>query len=161
MIDTKSMKMVVKRCRTSRRSNVYGTGPPPLILLERRKTLPEELKDFVCSNKIFVGSTSNGYMTCDMFLIRTTLFMCSFDFRRQSFKRKPTGMHFVPKGFCGCHHITIAYHSCVAMVRCWACSHVDMDLLFKVQKTSQRSIQQHIFANKCSKISLCSNTNFH
>ena len=54
--------------------NVYGTGPPPLILLEGRKTLPEELKDFVYSNKIFVGSTSNGYMTRDMFLIWTILF---------------------------------------------------------------------------------------
>ena len=56
-------------------ANVFAAGPPPLIILEDRKTLPEELKDLVFSNKISVGSTSNGYMTRDMFLIWTILFI--------------------------------------------------------------------------------------
>ena len=49
--------------------NVYGAGPPPLILLEALKNLPPELANLVYANKVAVGSTSNGFMTRDMFLL--------------------------------------------------------------------------------------------
>ena len=64
--------------------NIYGAGPPPLILLSGLKNLPNEIENLVYSNKVAIGSTCNGYMTKDMFLIWTILFINWLMLYRQS-----------------------------------------------------------------------------
>ena len=56
-------------------SNVFGKGPPPLLLLEGLKNLPPELETFVQAGLVSIGSTSNGFMTRDMFLLWSILFI--------------------------------------------------------------------------------------
>ena len=49
--------------------NVVGNKLPPFIILSELKKLPSELEELVASGQIWVGSTKNGYMTKEMFLI--------------------------------------------------------------------------------------------
>ena len=48
--------------------NVYGQGPPPLVILNGLRSLPEELKMFSTNDEVWLGSTTSGYMTKDMFV---------------------------------------------------------------------------------------------
>ena len=55
--------------------NVMGTPVPPFIIVSDLKRLPAELKELVCAQMIWVGSSSNGYMTRDLFLLWTFNFI--------------------------------------------------------------------------------------
>ena len=48
--------------------NVYGQGPPPLVILNGLRNLPEELRMFNITDEVWLGSTTSGYMTKDMFV---------------------------------------------------------------------------------------------
>ena len=50
-------------------TNVFGTGPPPMIILSELQNCPDELKVFAENKQCWIGSTSSGFMTKDMFLL--------------------------------------------------------------------------------------------
>ena len=56
-------------------SNVFGQGPPPLVILEGLKNIPNELKPFAEAGVISIGSTPSGFMTRDLFLLWIILFI--------------------------------------------------------------------------------------
>lgn len=56
-------------------TNVFGVQPPPMIILSDLQSLPNELKRLVDNGTIWVGSTVNGYMTRDLFLYWSILFI--------------------------------------------------------------------------------------
>ena len=50
-------------------NNVLGVALPPFIILAGLKKLPQELQALVFSGQIWVASSTNGYMTKELFLI--------------------------------------------------------------------------------------------
>ena len=55
--------------------NVLGTPVPPFIIVSDLRRLPDELKELVFAQLIWVGSSTNGYMTRDLFLLWTINFI--------------------------------------------------------------------------------------
>ena len=55
--------------------NVVGNKLPPFLILSNTKKLPLELQELVDSGQVWIGSTKNGYMTKEMFLIWTFHFI--------------------------------------------------------------------------------------
>ena len=55
--------------------NVVGNKLPPFLILSNLKKLPPELQELVDSGQVWIGSTKNGYMTKEMFLIWTFHFI--------------------------------------------------------------------------------------
>ena len=48
-------------------TNVYGIGPPPFIILNDLKRLPEELECYAINGSAWFASSPSGYMTRDVF----------------------------------------------------------------------------------------------
>ena len=55
--------------------NIYGQGPPPLVILSGLRSMPDELRMFNATDELWLGSTSSGYMTKDMFVYWTLCFI--------------------------------------------------------------------------------------
>ena len=56
-------------------TNIYGTGPPPLIILSNLQNCPEELRCFTENKQCWIGSTESGFMTKDLFLLWSICFI--------------------------------------------------------------------------------------
>lgn len=54
---------------------INGISLPPFIILTETKKIPNELKEFCETNQIYLASSSNGYMTRELFLIWTFHFI--------------------------------------------------------------------------------------
>ena len=56
-------------------TNVYGMGPPPFIILNELKKLPEELECYARNGSAWFASSPSGYMTRDTFTLWTICFI--------------------------------------------------------------------------------------
>ena len=56
-------------------TNILGIGPPPFIILNDLQHLPPELKCFADGGNAWFASSSNGYMTRDVFTMWTICFV--------------------------------------------------------------------------------------
>ena len=56
-------------------TNVCGMGPPPFIILNSLKSLPDELKSFATNGSCLFVSSPSGYMTRDVFTLWTICFV--------------------------------------------------------------------------------------
>ena len=69
--EQKNMQHITAMCC----NNLVGVHPPLFIILKNRKTMPEELKPFVATGKIWLCSTENGWMNRWAFLLWTIHFV--------------------------------------------------------------------------------------